>query len=150
AFYQLFTGSYVLEKCQNTPKDEVSDMAERILHVVPSHPIVKNIILHIGTNDVVKQQSEILKRDFTDPLNIVSSLNVEVFISGPLPPVRGGAVRFSRSLALNTWLSTACTSIFPALPMSSLCQGQETRGIKTRGRYNRTWKKCSHLCPHLK
>uniref|UniRef100_A0A3Q3RT53 Endonuclease/exonuclease/phosphatase domain-containing protein n=1 Tax=Mastacembelus armatus TaxID=205130 RepID=A0A3Q3RT53_9TELE len=38
----------------------------------------------------------------------VRSLNAEVFISGPLPPVRGGTEKFSRLLALNTWLSTAC------------------------------------------
>ena len=43
------------------PKDMVSDMTERILHIVAAHPNVKNIILHIGTNDVVKQQSEVLK-----------------------------------------------------------------------------------------
>ncbi|XP_044049693.1 uncharacterized protein LOC122875043 [Siniperca chuatsi] len=61
------------------------------------------------TNDVVKQQSDVLKRDFNDLLNTVSSLNAEVFISGPLPPVRRGVERFSRLLALNTWLSTACT-----------------------------------------
>lgn len=49
-------------------KDMVSDLAERILHIVAAHPTVKNIILHIGSNDVVKQQSEVLKRDFTDLL----------------------------------------------------------------------------------
>ncbi len=78
------------------PKDMVSDLAERILHIVAAHPTVKNIILHIGSNDVVKQQSEVLKWNFMDLLNIVSSLNDEVFISGPLPPVRRGFERFSR------------------------------------------------------
>ncbi len=91
------------------PKDTVSDLAERILHIVAEHPTVKNIILHIGTNDVVKQQSEVLKEDFNNLLNIVSSLNAEVFISGRIPPVRRGAERFSRLMALNRWLSAACT-----------------------------------------
>lgn len=50
-----------------------------------------------------------LKQDFTDLLNTLSSLNIEVLISGPLPPVRRGAERFSRLLALKTWLSNACT-----------------------------------------
>ena len=85
------------------------DMTERILHIVAAHPTVKTIIVHIRTNDVVKQQSDMLKQDFIDLLNTVSSLNAEVFISGPLPPVRRGVERFSRLLALNTWLSTACT-----------------------------------------
>ena len=42
-------------------KNIISDMTERILHVVATHPTVKNIIVHIGANDVVKQQSEVLK-----------------------------------------------------------------------------------------
>ena len=58
-------------------KDMVSDMTERIMHNVAAHSIVKNIIVHKGTNDVVKQQSEVLERDFIDLLNTVSSLNVE-------------------------------------------------------------------------
>ena len=72
------------------PKDMVSNMTERIPHIVAAHPTVKNIFVHTGTNDVVKQQSEVLKQDFIDLLNTVSSLNAEVFISGPLLPVRKG------------------------------------------------------------
>ncbi|XP_035495616.2 uncharacterized protein LOC118313818 [Scophthalmus maximus] len=90
------------------PKDMVSDMREKILDIVISHPSVKKQILHIGSNDIVKQQSEVLKQDFTDLLNIVSCLNTEVFSSGPLPPIRKGVEKFSRLLSLYTWLSTAC------------------------------------------
>ncbi|XP_071062166.1 uncharacterized protein [Pseudochaenichthys georgianus] len=85
------------------------DLAEKILHIGAEHQTVKNVVLHIGTNDVVKQQSEVLKEDFKRLLETASSLNAEVFISGPLPPVRRGVERFSRLFALNTWLSTACT-----------------------------------------
>ena len=92
------------------PKDMVSDLAERIIDIVAAHPTVKSVILHIGANDVVKQESEVLKRDFTELFKTVKSLNVEVFISGPLPPIRRGAERFSRLLALNTWLSTVCAT----------------------------------------
>ena len=74
------------------------------------------IIVHMGTNGVVKQQSEVLKQDFIDLLNILCSLNAELFISGPLLPVRRGDIeRISRVLALNTWLSTALNSPFSAL-----------------------------------
>ena len=45
------------------PKDLVSDMTEGILHIVTAHPAVKNIKPPTGTNDVVKQQTEMLKRD---------------------------------------------------------------------------------------
>ncbi|KAK9521502.1 hypothetical protein VZT92_021299 [Zoarces viviparus] len=87
----------------------VSNMRDKILDIVADYPTVKNIIVHTGSCDIVKQQSEVLKRDFIDLLNTVSSVKAEVFISGPLPPVRGGDEGFSRLFALNQWLSTACT-----------------------------------------
>lgn len=41
--------------------DMVSDMTERIRHIVAAHPTVKTITVHIETNDVVRQ-SEVLKQ----------------------------------------------------------------------------------------
>uniref|UniRef100_A0A669DSZ3 SGNH hydrolase-type esterase domain-containing protein n=1 Tax=Oreochromis niloticus TaxID=8128 RepID=A0A669DSZ3_ORENI len=91
------------------PKDMVNNLKERILQIADEYPTVTNIVLHTGSNDVSKQQSEVLKRDFTGLLNTVNSLNAAVFISGPVPPVRGGDERFSRLFALNKWLISACT-----------------------------------------
>uniref|UniRef100_A0AAQ4NT99 SGNH hydrolase-type esterase domain-containing protein n=1 Tax=Gasterosteus aculeatus aculeatus TaxID=481459 RepID=A0AAQ4NT99_GASAC len=90
------------------PEDMVSDLEERILEIVAEHPTVKNLILHIGSNDIEKQQSEKLKEHFDNLLETVSSVNAEVFISGPLPPTGRGAERFSRLFWLNKWLLTAC------------------------------------------
>ncbi|KAK0143692.1 hypothetical protein N1851_018111 [Merluccius polli] len=63
-----------------------------------------------GALDVVKQQSEVLKRDFNDLLNKVRCLNTEVFISGPLPTVRRGDEKFSRLLMLNRWFKDTCAA----------------------------------------
>uniref|UniRef100_A0A3B3C2D9 SGNH hydrolase-type esterase domain-containing protein n=1 Tax=Oryzias melastigma TaxID=30732 RepID=A0A3B3C2D9_ORYME len=90
------------------PNDVVSDMQERILKTVAKYPTVQNIVLHTGSNDVSKQKSDVLKQDFTGLIRSVSSLNAAVFISGPIPTIRGGEERFSRLLALNRWLSVAC------------------------------------------
>uniref|UniRef100_A0A3B3CVW2 SGNH hydrolase-type esterase domain-containing protein n=1 Tax=Oryzias melastigma TaxID=30732 RepID=A0A3B3CVW2_ORYME len=90
------------------PNDMVSDMKERILQTVAKYPSVQNIVLHTGSNDVSKQKSEVLKQDFTGLIRTVSSMNAAVFISGPIPTIRGGEERFSRLLALNRWLSTTC------------------------------------------
>uniref|UniRef100_A0AAQ4R0Q9 Endonuclease/exonuclease/phosphatase domain-containing protein n=1 Tax=Gasterosteus aculeatus aculeatus TaxID=481459 RepID=A0AAQ4R0Q9_GASAC len=90
------------------PEDMVSDLEERILEIVAEHPTVKNLILHIGSNDIEKQQSEKLKEHLDNLLETVSSVNAEVFISGPLPPTGRGAERFSRLFWLNKWLLTAC------------------------------------------
>ncbi len=42
-------------------KDMAPDLAEKFLHSVASHPTVKNTVLHIGSNDVAKQHSAVLK-----------------------------------------------------------------------------------------
>lgn len=91
------------------PEDMVSDMQKRILKVVTEYPSMKNIVLHTGSNDVSKEKSEVLKRDFTELINTVRSLDAVVYISGPVPPISGGDLRFSRLLALNKWLAAACT-----------------------------------------
>ena len=90
------------------PKDMVSVLAGRIDNIIASHPAAKAIVLHAGANDIVNEQSEILKKDFSDLLDKLSSLDIEVFISGPLPPIRGGDMRFSRLWALSQFLSRTC------------------------------------------
>ena len=91
------------------PTDRVSDMNERILDLVTSHPTVKNLIMHVGTADIEEKQSEILKQDFTALFTTLSCLSdIEVCISGPLPPMRGGDEHFSRLSALSKWLATTC------------------------------------------
>ena len=81
---------------------------QKILDIAAEHPTAKSLILHTGACDVVKQQSEVLKQDFTDLLNKVRSLDTVVFVSGPLPTVRRGDERFSRLLMLNRWLKATC------------------------------------------
>ncbi|KAK0135629.1 Uridine-cytidine kinase-like 1 [Merluccius polli] len=90
--------------------DMVSNISEKILEITAEHPTVKSLVIHTGALDVVKQQSEVLKRDFNDLLNKVRCLNTEVFISGPLPTVRRGDERFSRLLMLNRWLKDTCAA----------------------------------------
>ncbi|KAK0155338.1 hypothetical protein N1851_002348 [Merluccius polli] len=90
--------------------DMVSDISEKILEITAERLTVKSLVIHTGALDVVKQQSEVLKRDFNDLLNKVRCLNTEVFISGPLPTVRREDERFSRLLMLNRWLKDTCAA----------------------------------------
>ena len=93
------------------PKDTVSDINDRILDLVDAHPTVKTLILHTGTCDTEEKQSEILKRKFTALLSTLTSLSdINVCISGPLPPMRGTDENFSRLLSLSKWLSATCTN----------------------------------------
>lgn len=80
--YSIFAVKDLKGMFSKTPKfkvlcfseDMVSDLAGRFLHILVSHPTMKNIELHVGSNDVAKQRSKMSKRDFNALLNTVSSL----------------------------------------------------------------------------
>ncbi|XP_058620616.1 uncharacterized protein LOC131532853 [Onychostoma macrolepis] len=66
------------------------------------------IIIHVGKNDIRKEQSELLKKDFSELFETLQRLDVQSFISGPLPA--RGTNMFSRLLGLNTWLQRTCST----------------------------------------
>ncbi|KAL7826268.1 hypothetical protein SRHO_G00340060 [Serrasalmus rhombeus] len=84
---------------------EVIPMIPRILH---DHPAMERLIVHVGSSDVYKQQSETLKQDFNHLFDILEFSQSEVFISGPIPTARRGSGHFTRLLSLNSWLATTC------------------------------------------
>uniref|UniRef100_A0A3B4EQY9 SGNH hydrolase-type esterase domain-containing protein n=1 Tax=Pundamilia nyererei TaxID=303518 RepID=A0A3B4EQY9_9CICH len=92
------------------PGATVVDIVDRIPNILASHPQANRLIIHIGTNDIPKQQSELLKLDFLQLFSLLGQLQVSAFISGPTPTCGRGIGRFSRLLSLNTWLSSACVS----------------------------------------
>jgi len=103
------TGGKKNTKTYCFPDEMVCDITKKIPEILSAHQTVSKIIVHVGANDINKEQSETLKQDFVGLLKMLGSLNVEAYISGPLPSVRPGVNRFSRLLGLNTWLSTTCT-----------------------------------------
>ncbi|CAI5670854.1 unnamed protein product [Oreochromis niloticus] len=92
------------------PGATVVDIVDRIPNILGSHPQANQLIIHIGTNDIPKQQSELLRLDFLQLFSLLGQLQVSAFISGPTPTCGRGIGRFSRLLSLNTWLSSACVS----------------------------------------
>uniref|UniRef100_A0A672FT63 SGNH hydrolase-type esterase domain-containing protein n=1 Tax=Salarias fasciatus TaxID=181472 RepID=A0A672FT63_SALFA len=79
-----------------------------LLQSLPS--TVRRVIVHVGTNDTARRQSEVTKQDFKNLFNLLESCGRSVFISGPLPTFSRGAERFSRLLGLNTWLQRSCSA----------------------------------------
>lgn len=67
-------------------------------------PTINKIILHVGTNDTTRRQSELTKLDFIDLFNFLAASGKTVFISSPIPTLGRGDERFSRIRSLNTWL----------------------------------------------
>ncbi len=92
------------------PGATVMDITEKIPDIVKSYPEAERLIIHAGTNDIPKQQSELLKRDFLHLFNIAKQSSLNVYISGPTPTYDRGMGRFSRLLSLNTWLCSVCSS----------------------------------------
>uniref|UniRef100_A0A3B3I643 OSK domain-containing protein n=1 Tax=Oryzias latipes TaxID=8090 RepID=A0A3B3I643_ORYLA len=71
---------------------------------------VKRIIIHVGAVYIKKEQSERLKKDFIKLFEEIDKVEVEAFISGPLPNIDGVSLKFSRLFQLNIWLSRECAS----------------------------------------
>ena len=78
-----------------------------LLPTLPSS--ITRIIVHIGSNDTSKQQSELTKKDFKNLFSFLAATGKSIFISGPIPIHTSG--RFSRLLSLNTWLQPICRAL---------------------------------------
>ncbi len=72
------------------------------------HKTANQVIIHVGKNDIRKGQSELLKQDFSELFETLQRLEVQSFISGPLPARETNM--FSRLLGLNTWLQRTCST----------------------------------------
>uniref|UniRef100_A0A3B5ABG5 SGNH hydrolase-type esterase domain-containing protein n=1 Tax=Stegastes partitus TaxID=144197 RepID=A0A3B5ABG5_9TELE len=84
----------------------ILDKLPGLLRSLP--PSVHRVIVHVGSNDTARQQSELTKKDFNELLKALSNCGKSVFISGPVPTLGRGVGRFSRILSLNTFLPSAC------------------------------------------
>lgn len=60
----------------------VKDIAEHILESIQRHPTVSRFIIYAETNDIRKQQSELLKMDFNHLFNLLKHKHVSVLIYG--------------------------------------------------------------------
>ncbi len=49
------------------------------------HKTANRVIIHVGKNDIRIGQSELLKQDFSELFETLQKLEVQSFISGPLP-----------------------------------------------------------------
>lgn len=66
------------------------EISEKITDVINQHPKLESIVVHAGSYDVPKKQSEILKKDFSELLQKLQGINKAIFISGPIPSGNDG------------------------------------------------------------
>ncbi len=67
------------------PQATVSDVNKELRSIVMKHKTANRVIIHVGKNDIRKGQSEMLKQDFSELFETLQRLEVQSFISGPLP-----------------------------------------------------------------
>ena len=91
------------------PGATVQDILLRLPGVLRDLPTsVQRIIVHVGCNNAMLQQSELTKNEFNKLLHSLNNSGKSVYISGPIPSLGRGSERFSRVLSLHTWLQSAC------------------------------------------
>lgn len=91
------------------PGLRVQEIVSKIPGIIRDHSHLERLVVHVGTNDIRNQQSELLKLDFIELLKVLERLNCHVYVSGPIPTLGRGIGRFSRLLNLHTWLAATCS-----------------------------------------
>ncbi len=93
------------------PQATVSDVNKELRNILMKHKTANRVIIHLGKNDIQKEQSELLKKDFSELFETLQRLEVQSFISGPLPARRTNM--FSWLLGLNIWLLMCEWQLYP-------------------------------------
>lgn len=92
------------------PTAKVLDLLAEIPLLLHKHPHAKNVVIHVGTNNISVQTSEVPKLDFTSLFQLLKGYKKSVFISGPIPSICKNLQHFSRLLCLHIWLQSVCAS----------------------------------------
>jgi len=66
-----------------------TNVLDELLDLIPSLPTSIRRIIHVGTNDTTRQESERIKRDFNLLFTVLKNSGKSVFISGPIPTLGG-------------------------------------------------------------
>ena len=97
-------------KVLSFPGAMLMDLDRMFPTILEKHPNLLNLVLHIGTNDIMVRKSELFKSNFTTLLNSLLSAGLRVIVSGPLPTHWKSEERWSRLFALHQWMRTLCTA----------------------------------------
>uniref|UniRef100_A0A096MBU1 SGNH hydrolase-type esterase domain-containing protein n=1 Tax=Poecilia formosa TaxID=48698 RepID=A0A096MBU1_POEFO len=90
--------------------DTVSDLTRKVLSLTADQPNMEALVVHVGANDLAKQKSEILKKDFNILLDTMGKLKTKLFLSGPIPSPQWGDEKHSRLGMINKWLIKTCSA----------------------------------------
>uniref|UniRef100_A0A3B5LNM3 Uncharacterized protein n=1 Tax=Xiphophorus couchianus TaxID=32473 RepID=A0A3B5LNM3_9TELE len=92
------------------PKDKTATRKTKVLSLTADQPDIESLVLHVAANDLAKQKSEILEKDFNILLNTMEKLKMKLFLSGPIPSLQWGDEKHSRLDMINKWLIKTCSA----------------------------------------
>ncbi|KAJ8342726.1 hypothetical protein SKAU_G00326540 [Synaphobranchus kaupii] len=93
------------------PSACVSDIAAVAPGILRNYPTSETVVVHCGSNDIAREQSEQLEVDFKNLINILLETGHQTVISGPLPSPSFGEIAFSRIQQLHIFLKGYCNML---------------------------------------
>ncbi|XP_016521391.1 uncharacterized protein LOC107834459 [Poecilia formosa] len=82
----------------------------KVLSLTTDQPNMETLVVHVGANDLAKQKSKILKKDFNILLDTMGQLKMKLFLSGPISSPKWGDKKHSRLDMINKWLIKTCSA----------------------------------------
>ena len=89
------------------PGTKVDDM-NIIIPSLLSEEGHESLVVHVGVNDTKAGTSELIKEDFKRLLDTLWETGKTIAISGPLPCLNRGDMKYSRLRQLHSWLKECC------------------------------------------
>uniref|UniRef100_A0A3B5KK35 SGNH hydrolase-type esterase domain-containing protein n=1 Tax=Xiphophorus couchianus TaxID=32473 RepID=A0A3B5KK35_9TELE len=127
------------------PGDTVSGLTLKVLSLTADQPDIESLVVHVGANDVAKQKSEILKKDFNILLKTMRMLKIKLFLSGPIPSPQWGDEKHSRLDMINKWLIKSCSASSVTF-IDNLWIYWQRFHLFGRGEYKVCWSLCATWC----
>lgn len=90
------------------PGAKVADLDAMLPHMMPEMTYIDSLVIHVGTNDIADEKSELLKLAYIKLFERLRWTDRSFTISGPLPRLRSGGMKFSRLQQLHVWLKGFC------------------------------------------
>ncbi len=90
------------------PGASINDISSVAKLLSDWHRSASTLVIEAGVNDIKNQRSEELKEDYTRLVDSLLDTGKQLVISGPLPSLYSGDVKFSRLRQSHIWLKRYC------------------------------------------
>ena len=103
----------------------LKDLAETTQYYLDKFPKVHTVLFHCGDADMKRSKTDLIKQEYHNITSIVKSHGAKLVISSPIPCPNMSNEAFSRTFAVNKWLSAL----------------KKQNGLAVLNNFNAFWKK---------